>query len=375
MTRILHIVTDMNAGGIETMIMNLYRNIDRSLIQFDFLIHKRDIGFYGEEIERLGGRVFRVPSFNPLSRSYKKALCSFFNTHKEYSTVHCHVNVNCAYILGIAKKCGVKNRISHCHTAKARAKFPKCIAKSLLLMHSRLFCKKNATHMLACSQNAAEWLYGTRTAQQDNAYVFRNPIDSEKFRFNTQMRAEIRNSYGITEDGTILGHIGRFSAVKNHGFLIDVFYEYKKSRQNSVLLLVGDGSLRASLEEKCRELGVEGSVIFTGLRTDTAALLSAMDIFVFPSEYEGLGLSAIEAQASGLPVICSDAVPMEAVVTEKVKRLALSLGTKDWAEALLAVEKSVSRERAADIIKGTDYDIVRGIDALTALYLKGKKHD
>lgn len=353
--RILHIVTYMGRGGLETMLMNYYRAIDRNRIQFDFLTHRDFRADYDDEIEALGGRIYRLPNLNPFSRSYLDALDHFFAEHPEYRIVHSHLDCMSAIPLKAARKHGVPVRIAHAHSSRQDRdlKYP------LKLLFKRGIARQ-ATQLFACGREAGKWMFGT-----DDFRVLNNAIDAERYRFDPKVRQEVRSELGIPADALVAGHVGRFMAPKNHGFLLRIFAELP---DHARLLLVGDGELRAENEQLAEVLGIRDQVIFAGLRSDVDRMLQAMDVFVFPSLYEGLPLSIIEAQAAGLPCLISDKVPIECKKTELVTQIPLDASPAKWAEAVLSAAK-MPRENTLSQIREAGFDIRANAEWLQNYYL------
>lgn len=338
MVRVLHIVTNMDRGGLETMLMNYYRHMDREKIQFDFLEHRRDRAAYDDEIESLGGRIFRLPRLNPLSSDYFHALNAFFAVHPEYRIVHSHLDCMSAYPLCAAKNAKVPVRIAHAHSTSQDRNWKlvfKLISKKLISLYT--------TDLFACSADAGEWMFGTK-----DVHILPNAIDIERYAFNLLIRNQTRKVLGL-DDAFVIGHVGRFSAVKNHSFLTDVFAQIKRQEPNSKLLLVGAGSEMQAVQQKVKALGLGADVIFTGVRNDVANLMQAMDVFVFPSLYEGLGIVLIEAQSAGLPCVVSDVIPREAYLTDLVTAEKLSSSVETWAEKILEKREVLRTDRRAEI--------------------------
>ena len=353
--RILHIVTYMGRGGLETMLMNYYRSLDRSRVQFDFLTHRDFRADYDDEIEALGGRIYRLPSLNPFSRSYLGTLDRFFGEHPEYRIVHSHLDCMSAIPLKAAKKHGVPVRIAHSHSSRQDRdlKYP------LKLFFKRLI-PRQATQLFACGDEAGKWMFGT-----DDFRVLNNAIDAERYCFDPKVRQEVRSELGIPADALVAGHVGRFMAPKNHGFLLRIFAQLP---DNAMLLLVGDGELRAENEHLAEELGIRDRVIFAGLRSDVERMLQAMDVFVFPSLYEGLPLSVIEAQAAGLPCLISDKVPIECKKTDLVTQIPLDASPAEWADAVASAAETPRRDTLAQI-REAGFDIRANAEWLQNHYL------
>lgn len=365
MIRVLQVVTHMNRGGLETMLMNYYRHMDRNHVQFDFLTHRPYDGDYGEEIHALGGKIYHLPLLNPFSSVYLSELDLFFKKHPEYSVIHVHQDCMSDVILKAAKKNGVPVRIAHSHNSHQT----KDLKYPLKLVHRRNI-PHYATDLFACGNKSGDWMFCGAHFR-----ILTNAIDAQEFRFREGFRRQVREELGISEEEILMGHVGSFSPQKNHGYLIDIFNELQK-RRPARLLLVGDREDSESVEEKVRESGLSNKVIFTGLRTDVNRLLMAMDVFVMPSLYEGVSFASIEAQASGLPCLISDKTPMECDVTGRVRQIALSDGPAVWAEAAIAEADRVleSKEENArdtyDVICAAGYDINKNAAKLQRYYLR-----
>lgn len=364
--RVLHVVVQTDQGGIENFIMNLYRNIDKDKIQFDFLKHRYTTGYFDEEIKRFGGRIYSVLPFNTknlLTKRYQKSLNDFFKNNT-YNIVHSHVNTWSGYVLEAAFNNKVPVRISHAHSSYRKGNDLSKI-KSIIKTIPKKKIPKYATVCFACSEAAGKWLYNNQSYT-----VINNAIDTEKFCFNEKTRKKIRNQMNILEDQLVLGHVGSFSYPKNHEFLIDIFNEVHKEKPDSILLLVGDGELKKSIEKKVNLLDLQDSVIFTGVRSDVSDLMQAMDAFVFPSHFEGLPVTLIEAQASGLPCFTSSNVTNEAKITEQVEFIDLEQTARDWTKKILFVEKSYFRTDLNENIYKNKYDVKENAKQLERFYLQ-----
>lgn len=356
--RILHVVTYMGRGGLETMIMNYYRHIDRTKVQFDFLTHRDFRADYDDEIESLGGTIYRLPRLVPWKKSYLNELESFFKNHPEYKIVHVHQDCLSSVILKAAKKCGVQVRIAHSHNSNQDKNF-----KYIIKLYYKRFIPKYATRLFACGKDAGDWMFGGAKYQ-----IINNAIDTKLYKYDSEKRDLIRKELKIPEDTFVIGHVGRFNAVKNHTFLLDIFAELKKHNKNSVMLLVGDGDLRAEIEGKAKELNIADDVIFTGVRSDVPDLMQAMDCFVFPSLYEGLPVTLIEAQSAGLPCIVSSEVPSECDKTDLVEHIPLNARLDIWVNHILA-KKDTERKNYCELIVNSGYDINVNVKKLEKYYL------
>ena len=355
--RILQVVTYMGRGGIETMLMNYYRQMDRTKIQFDFLVHRDFEADFDREIEALGGRIYRVPPMNPLKPSYWKALDDFFRAHP-YEIVHCHLNYKSGVVLAAAKRAGVPVRVAHAHIASMQKNWT-VFARKLM----GLLIPRTATHCLTCGQEAGKAVFG----KMPFAFMA-NALHAERFRFSEAVRRSKREELNLQDAFTLL-HVGRFDPQKNHNFLLDLFAEVRRRDPRAVLLLAGDGPLRPEMEQKAAALPA-GSVRFLGVRKDIPDLLQAGDVFVFPSTFEGLPVTMIEAQAAGLPCVMSANITDECVVTELVKVLPID-DPAVWADAILAAKGTPRTDRLADI-QQSGYDITTAADKLTRFYLNGE---
>lgn len=301
--RILHVVVNMNRGGAETLIMNLYRNIDRSEVQFDFLTCKE--GVFDPEIKELGGIVHRIPYVSDAGHfGYIKSLNHFFSNNSDYQIVHTHLNQMSGLVVRTAKKHGIKYCITHSHNTGGEGSF---LAKGYK-WYSSLYIPFNSDFTFACSEAAAKWLFGSKA---NHVKLLNNGIEPELFRYSPEVRKIKRNELGIYDAQLVIGHIGRFTKQKNHQFLIGIFADLVKRRPDSILLLCGDGVLRKEIESRVEELNIQENVKFLGVRSDVNQLLQAFDVFLFPSFHEGLPVTLIEAQAAGVPCMISDEITDE----------------------------------------------------------------
>jgi glycosyltransferase involved in cell wall biosynthesis len=359
MERVLQVVTDMNMGGIETLIMSYYRKMDRSKVQFDFLMHRSAPSHFDQEILDMGGRIYRLPPIHPKTFvAYRRELKKFFDTH-QYRVVHAHNNAYSMFVLREAQRHGVPVRIASSHCA-----FPKLdLLRQLTYDYCRSKINRYATHRLACSIPAGQWLYSGADFQ-----ILLNAIETADFTPNSAYREEVRAALELGDDFTVI-HVGRLTSAKNHEFLLDAFRELLNTEPSAKLVLVGDGELRSEVEAKAAGLPV-GSVLLLGTRTDIPRLLQAADVFAFPSRFEGLPVTMIEAQAAGLPCVMSDRVTGECVVTDLVTSLPID-DPKRWAEEILAKKHTPRTDRLADIQR-SGYDITAAAEKLTRFYLNGE---
>lgn len=350
--RVLHVIHSLGCGGAEMMIMNLYRNIDRSLVQFDFLVHSNEKGLYEEEVLSFGGRIFRTSYFNGLnSIKYKKEVYDLLQKHPEIMIVHGHLG-SCAHLyLSVAKKLG-RYTIAHSHNTNPHNISLKNLAYRLFTLKTR----KVADYFFACSQKAGLDRFGEKIARDNSKYaVFYNAIDFNKFCFSEDVRQNKRSELGLN-NYFVIGHVGRFNEQKNHEYLIDLFSEYHKKDPNSVLVLVGDGELKTTIKRKTEDLQVSEAVYFLGVREDVSELLQAFDCMVFPSKYEGLPVTLIEAQATGLPCIISNTITDEVQLTDLVSKVSLSDEFSIWINKIIESKNHIRSNRKQELSKA-GYDI------------------
>lgn len=340
--RVAQMMTEMNFGGVEMVVMNYYRNIDKSKLQFDFFALEGSALPMKDEIKKLGGNVYIVPKYTNLNK-YEKEIQRIFKENN-YQIVHSHMNTLSVFSLYGAKRAGVPIRIAHNHSTAGKGETKKNIMKYILRPFSKLY----PTELCACSEFAGEWIYGKKTKFK----VINNAIDLEKYRYNSQIREKIRDELGL-KDKFVIGHIGRFCYQKNHQLLINIFDKTLKQLPNSVLMLIGEGELEQEVRKQVKDKGIEDSVLFLGKKKDAYKYYQAMDCFVLPSRYEGLGMVAIEAQASGLPVVCSKNVPHEAKILENMVFVDSLNGY------INAINASVNFNRVdtSEIVRQAGYDI------------------
>lgn len=359
--RVLQAVSGMNMGGIESFIMNIYRGIDRNRVQFDFLMHTNSNCLFNDEILALGGRIYTVPNYNPIhQKKYCDALDAFFEQHKEYKTVHSHRNELSMFVLRSAEKAGIPVRIAHSHSISVNNPLTKPFKD-----YARKKLPRYCTHRFACSNEAGEYLFGTGS----DFTVINNPVNTREFGYKPQVREEMRSQLGIEDGAPVFGHIGSFRDVKNHEFLLKVFSDILTVRPDAVLLLAGDGELRNAREQQAKELGIDGSVRFLGIRTDAARIMQAMDCFVFPSKYEGFGMVLAEAQAAGLPCLASTGVPPKTALTALVEFMSLQESENQWAQKALGL-LSAERRSYAQEIKAAGYDTEERAKWLEGFYVR-----
>lgn len=362
--RVLMLFTIMNRGGAETMVMNYYRHIDRSKVQFDFMVHRQERGAFDDEIERLGGQIFRMESLSIKHlNKYKKHISSFFNTHPEYRIIHGHCSELGYFVYKEAAKRNIPVIIAHAHNSHVAFDF-KLLFRNWLKHRMRHYL----TNFFACGTESAEWLFGKKLAKQ--AIIQHNAIDVTEWKFDNNKRKTFRNQLNISDDTIVIGHVGRFYRQKNHTFLIDIFNEVHKHTPNSVLLLVGGGDLQQKTKEKVERLGLSKYVRFMGNRSDVYNWVNAMDVFVFPSLWEGFPASLVEMQANGLYCLVSSIVPHEVAITEQVHFVPLAQGAEAWAtDTALHMKRMGGCEESYLQVKKAGYDIKENACWLQNFYL------
>jgi len=365
--RILQVFARMDRGGAESMIMNLYRNIDRSKLQFDFIVHTSEETAFDKEIESLGGKIYRIPRYTGRNHlEYKSSWNLFFKNNHKYKIIHGHVRSTASIYLKIAKKFGLTT-IAHSHSTSNGNGFSSLI-KDIL----QIPIKYNADYLFGASNKAGSWLFGQQAIENDNFCILKNAIETEKYLFDKDIRNDKRSELGITNE-TVIGHIGSFKKVKNHSFLVDVFYDYHKKSPNSILVLVGDGRLKNKIQNKVNQYNLSNNVLFLGSRSDVNELLQIMDIFVFPSIYEGLPVTLIEAQAAGLKCIISDEITKEVEITNHISYLSVKEEPQTWSDKIKKIIRECNRKNDRKNMKkevmGAGYDAQQVAIKLQNFYL------
>ena len=358
--RVLQVLTIMNRGGAETMVMNYYRHIDRNKIQFDFLLHRQERGAYDDEIESMGGRIFRIPPiFNFFA--HQKAVRQFFNDHPEYQIIHGHVGELGYCIYKEAKQRGIPTIIAHAHNAACDRdwKWPiRTVLKHLI--------RPYVTTPMTCGTDAAKWLFGKTMAKK--AIMLNNAIDAQKYAFNEKIRNQVRRDMGW-EGHWVIGDVARFSPPKNHMGLLSIFQAVLRKEPKALLVLIGEKTgLYEEVKQKAEAMGIAHAVQFLGTRTDIPRLLQGMDVYCSPSLYEGLSVSMVEAQASGLKVIATDRVPKQVAICPKLlKFLPLSLPSSEWIKEII---KPYDRNNTYPELNAAMYDIRANGIKLQNFYLQ-----
>lgn len=360
MIRILIVGMFPGVGGVESFIMNYFRNIDKDKIIFDF-INAYDSFFYRDEIEILGGKVYNVPNFKRHPLEYYKELKRLM---KDYSIVHIQM-LSAANVLPI--KAAVDAQVAHIIVHAHSTGLPHGRLRKIMHVLGKPYVLYKANHFCACSIDSGRWLFGKALADSGKIKVIQNGIDLKKYEYNPTIRSEVRKELSVS-DCLVVGHIGGFVEQKNHSFLIDVFFHVQKEREDSILLLIGDGPLKGDLYQKAKEYQILEKVYFMGKRMDVNRLVQAIDVFVMPSIIEGFPVTAVEAQAAGLPCVFSTNITKEVDLESAVF---LDLNTppeEDWKDMILKLAKNPRCEiKNKESIK--KYDIVNCAKNLEQYYL------
>lgn len=359
--RVLHILQRMEAAGIQTLLMNLYRVIDRNKVQFDFLVQYKEKNFYDDEIEAMGGKIYKLSvreDYNVLK--YRKELRKFFAEHKEYKVVHGHMETLSNIWEEEAKRAQIPTVIVHSHIAGFNEKN---LLKLLIKEYYRFSYGRYADEWFACSRAAGDFMFPNKDYK-----VIHNAIDTRKFVY-TDAKREMRAKLGL-KDEFVVGHVGRFHPQKNHMFLVNIAEKLEKIIPNMKIMLIGDGDLRSEIEEEIEKKKLNKFFMILGNRQDVNILYSAMDAFVLPSLYEGLPLVGVEAQAAGLNCFFSNTVTDEVKITDRAHFIQLDAGAQVWAEKIAESKKdNRKREGYADIVAHSGYDIYDLADKLSKFYI------
>ena len=366
--RVLQIVGRMDRGGIETMIMNLYRHVDREKVQFDFLAHYGREAVYNDEIRAMGGRIYEMPALKDENRvyywryfAYRRALRKFFRDHPEYRVIHGHMTNTASIYLPIAKKSGVTCRIAHSHSTKGKA--------GLLGIVTNLLQKpvyKHSTDFFACSEGAKGWLYPKKLIDSGKVRILANAVDGQRFRFDPAVRQKLRQELKLGDRLAVVS-VARFRQEKNQIFLVEVLRELVQAGQDVVFVFAGDGPCEEQVKAKVRQYGLEEYTRFLGMRTDVPDILQGADVFVLPSLFEGMPVTAIEAQAAGLPCLVSEGLTQEMNVLDMVRYLPLEPAV--WAKAITAAA-GFDRQDTYEKIVASGYDINTTAPWLQEFYIK-----
>lgn len=356
----MQVLTIMNRGGAETMVMNYYRHIDRNKIQFDFLLHRQERGAYDDEIESMGGKIYKIPPiFNFIA--HQKAVRQFFNEHPEYQIIHGHVGELGYCIYKEAKRRGVPTIIAHAHNASCDRnwKWPvRTVLKHLI--------RPYISTPMTCGDEAAVWLFGKTIAKK--AIMINNAIEAHKYAFNEEIRNKVRRDMGW-EGHWVIGDVARFSPPKNHMGLLSIFQAVLRKEPKALLVLIGEKTgLSEEVKHKAEDIGIAHAVQFLGTRTDIPQLLQGIDVYCSPSLYEGLSVSMVEAQAAGLRVVSSENVPRQvAICPDLVEFIPLTAPHTEWAKALT---RAYDRTDTWQIVRKAGYDIHSNSEKLLTFYTR-----
>lgn len=369
MKRVLQIMGGLKRGGLETFAMNIYRSIDRREIQFDFLLTQVAGGDYEEEAKSLGANIYYIPPRNKGYKAYHKALEDFFRKHHDYIAIHEHISsltsIDPAYY---AKKYGIPVRIFHSHSSSIQKSLRLHWVHTILHYLNKLKVHSYATHYLGCSDKALDWMY-KYTGIRSKALMVNNGINCEQYAYNKTIRAEVRKEFNIGDDAFVIGHVGRFIPLKNQVFLVDILSELHKAMLSAKLLLVGEGDTMDDIKAKVSDKGLDKSVIFTGVRSDVARLMQAMDIFVMPSWFEGLPVSLVEAQAAGLPVVASKTISHDSDLTGTILFKSIKDSAEDWSKCIIEWKGRVGRPDNIEKLKKAGFDSKTTVKQLVNIYI------
>lgn len=373
---VLHVLGGVGLGGAESRIMDLYRQMDRSKIQFDFLVHssamnlftgvkEREPEFYDEEIRAMGGQIYVLPKFKVYNYFfYKRAVRKFFAKHKEFRVVQGHMTSTAGIYLPIAKKAGVPITVAHARNAG--------VVKGLKGAATRFFRQglvEKADFCFACSALAGQDVFGKEAVNAGKVKIIYNAIDVRRFTYHPKLREAAREQLGVSGK-LVLGHVGRFEYQKNHPYLLEVFAAVCRERPDAVLLLLGEGENRSAMEERCRQLEIADKVKFMGNCKDTERYYQAMDIFLLPSFFEGLPGVLVEAQAAGLRCFVSDTVTKEAKATDLVTYLSIEQPAQSWAKEILA-RADYERRDTAHELTAAGFNVYTQAGGYSLFYEKG----
>lgn len=356
------------SGGIESFLHNMLLRMELTDAEVDIVAACLEPSVFTAALEAKGVRFVQLSgSQRNLLRNYR--MFRQLLRQRKYDVVHFNLFQGLSlYYVQIAKQEGVPVRIAHSHNTDLRKSLTRPLKLLLHRLGSRLFTGA-ATELWACSRLAAEFLFAPKVLKTRRYTFIPNGIETERFRFDPAVRRQVREKMALS-DALVIGHVGRLCYQKNQRFLLDVLAELKKIRPDSRLLLVGDGEDRAMLEDAAQQLGLTDSVIFYGVTNEVEKLFCAMDVFVFPSRFEGLGIVAVEAQASGLPVLCSTQVPAEARLSDRAGMLSLEAGPHVWAQAIASAAAAEDRIAAADWVRAAGFEVCDGAKLLEKKFLE-----
>lgn len=363
--RILQIVGIVAGGGVESVVMNYYEHIDRMKVQFDFVVHNDNTIDITDKVKSMGGKVYKVTPYYKNPIAFMRDIYQIIK-HNNYQIIHSNMNTLSALSLFAAYMADVPVRILHNHSISVPGEWKRNLMKYILRPFAKLF----ANQYWACGKLAGIWLYGENSVNIGKVQIINNAINLAKFEFNEDKRLYFRRQFNIDHNDFVIGHVGRFVYVKNHEFLIDVFYKFHQIHENSKLLLIGDGPLKKDIERKVISLGISDSVIFGGMRNNVFDLYSVMDVLLLPSFSEGFPVVGLEAQANGLPIIVSNVVTKELFITNVISSEMLSSSVETWLMDLETVyhRKDESRDNTREAMNSAGFDIQKESVKLVNMY-------
>jgi glycosyltransferase involved in cell wall biosynthesis len=362
--RIAHIIGNWFGGGVESVVMNYYKNIDREKIQFDFFCSKKSTHIPYDDIINMGGRVFLIPSYSKVFE-YQKTLIEIFKENN-YTVVHSHISTMSLFPLRAAKKAKVPVRIVHSHSTTNKKEKIKYLMKQILRKFSRAY----STDYMCCSELAGRWLFGNKLYDKNKVYLVNNAIDLSKFRYDKKVREDIRRKFNISNNTLVIGHIGRFVETKNHDGLIDIFNEVNKIEKDSILVLAGQGPLMDNIRRKVKYLKLDKNIIFLGQVNNVNELYQAFDVFLLPSLSEGLPVVGVEAQSSGLLCIFSNDMTKETKILESTIFMSLKTSPKIWAKVLLKLLNNHKRIDTTKEMTNGGFNIIQESKKMEEVYIE-----
>lgn len=358
--RILMVVHEMNRGGLENFIMNLYRTIDRERVQFDFISHVEKKCAFDDEIISLGGKIYHSPDYRVFNHfQYIKWWNDFFKEHKEYKIIHSNLDTTANIHLRVAKKYGLIT-IAHSHNTENGRGLKNIVKKTLKIGFNNC-----CDYKFACSDAAAIFLFGKKSKE---AYVIKNGIITENFTYNPKIRSELRKEFLIPDNDIVIGTVGRIDKNKNQAFIIDILKNLNDKKINTTFVLAGDGPDKKSIIAKAKSTEINNKVLMLGVRKDINRILQVFDVFILPSFHEGLPVSAVEAQAAGLKCVLSDSITKETDASGLVKFIGLDKGAEYWADCI-ADFLPYERKDTSELIVKAGYDIENTSKWLSDFYL------